>query len=261
MSEQDLSKLDYVYKQVSSDKIKTDATSAFPLISSENEGYYKYPILDSDNVWTDTSDLRIKGKYSTYAVRRTIPMISLHGGDIEELRGISWATGYKNWIPELYNPDFTPIFYATNSPEIGVPVPESSSYGFFNIASTSDYPYVFDYGTGILTFTKGIPNYPIDLRNSNSQLWISGYTYSGKVLSRLIETSIGATGPTGAKGNDGSSTLTGATGPTGMRGVDGTATNTGATGPPGPITSIVLDGWDPYASYLFGPVLDCGFVV
>lgn len=246
MSAQDLSKLDYLYKQVTADKLKTDATPDLPLISSENEGYYKNPILDSDNVWTDTSDLRIKGNFSSYALLNTIPMISIHANDLPELRGRAWATGYKNWIPEFYNPDFTPIFYSTTSPANGLPIPESSSVGFFNIASTSDYPYVFDYGTGILTFTKGIPNYPIDLRNSNSQLWISAYTYSGKVLSTVLETSIGLAGPTGP------------------RGVDGTGTNTGATGPPGPpgpVTSIVLDGWDPYASYLLGPVLDCGFVV
>jgi len=253
MSNLQLSQLDYVFKKEAATKVKTDSAQDRQTISASNESYPTIPIISSSNVWTSASTLQsgLAASLTAGIVRKIdVKMTSIHDTNYTTLRGVSWNSGYTNWVPESFNLQFTPLFYSSN---ISVSSPPFDSR-FNSVASSVDFPFVFDYGSGILTFLNsppsGPPLTPLNLADiANNSLWISGYIYIGSTLSNIVLSGVGSTGPTGNIG------------PTGSAGPAGTASNTGATGPPGPITSIILDGWDPYASYSLGPVLDCGFVV
>lgn len=233
MSNLQLSELDYVFKKDAAVKVKTDATLVRQTISAANEAFPSVPIVSSSNVWTGSTTLQLGATASSSIVtRRTIKMSSVHDVDYTTLRGVSWNTGMKNWVPETFHLDFTPRFYSSLGSLSGPP----PGTGFYSVASSIDFPFVFDYGSGILTFLDspptGPPNTPLNLADiANNTLWISGYTYNGQTLTDTIISGGGGSG------------------------------STGPTGPAGPVTSIIFDGGAPNASYSIRPVLDCGFVV
>lgn len=283
MSDLQLSELDYVFKKEAAGKVKTDSVQIRQTISAANEAYPTIPIISSSNVWTGISTLE-SGLAASIAARivmqKTVRMTSIHDTNYTTLRGVSWNSGYTNWVPETFNLSFTPLFYSSTIGIAGTP----PGTGFNSVASSTDFPFVFNYGSGILTFLdsppSGPPLTPLDLADiANNALWITGYIYTGPTLSNIVLSGVGSTGatgangsigPTGSEGIAGTSANTGATGPTGAsgsigptgaQGIAGSSSNTGATGPPGPVTSIIFDGWNPSAVYSLGPVLDCGFVV
>lgn len=232
MSNLQLSQLDYVFKKEAATKVKTDSAQDRQTISASNESFPTIPIISSSNVWTGASTLQtgLTASLAEGIVRQVrVRMTSIHDTNYTTLRGVSWNSGHINWVPETFNLEFTPLFYSSNIGVAGTP----PGTGFNSVASSIDFPFVFDYGSGILTFLNsppsGPPLTPLNLADiANNALWISGYVYIGPTLSTMVSGNTGTTGP---------------------------------TGPVGPVTSIILDGWDPYASYLLGPVLDCGFVV
>lgn len=234
MSAEELSRLDYVFKKAAADKVKTDAVSTLQTISPENESYPIIPIVGSQYVWTNSSSLQggATGSLSSGTVERiTTKMTTVHNVDYPSLKGISWRSGYTNWVSPSFNLDFIPQFYVSTRNQPGTP----PGTGFYPIASSISHPFVFDYGSGILTFTVSAPStdFFLDLTDvANNVLWISGYIYKGQTLTDLI-------GPTGTFG---------ATGPS------------GPTGPVGPVTSIIFDGGTPFTQYSIKPVFDCGSV-
>ena len=205
MSAEQLSQLDYVFKRDAAGKVKTDAVSTLQTISASNESYPVIPIIPSQNVWAQSSQLTSGATISLTAgiVQRVIvKMTSVHISDLPTLKGISWNSGYINWINPSFNLDFIPQFYASTKSQSGSP-PGS---GFISVSSTSAHPYVFDFGSGILTFISSAPStdFPIDLTDvTNNVLWISGYVYTGSFLSDVIDSGIvGPTGPTGPKASE-----------------------------------------------------------
>lgn len=237
MSNLQLSELDYVFKKDAADRTKTDSTVVRQTISASNEAYPSIPIISSSNVWTASSTLE-SGLADSIAAgvvtHLTVRMTSIHDVDYTTLRGISWNSGYKNWVPETFHLDFTPLFYSSSLGQSGSP-PGS---GFNAVASSVDFPFVFDYGSGILTFLdsppSGPPLTPINLADiANNALWISGYIYTGPNLSTVLSSTghTGYTGPTGYTGRTGYTGSTGYTGPTGPTGYTGPTGHTGPTGP------------------------------
>jgi hypothetical protein len=228
------SQIDYSFKKNVANKVKTDSNGV--PIFVENEAIYTSQLIASENLWLQ-SDLLKQGPTGSQSVitqQINVPMTSIHGigstQDYPNLLGYSWYCGIQNWIEPSYNLSFSPRFY------VG---PFNSTPGnsdVYSIASSNDYPFVFDYKTGILTFLNTLPVIPYNLSSLTTggtpyyqttyRLWITGYTYTGLTLSSTGPNSIltngggysGSGGPTGATGPAGSSSSTGATGYTGPTG-------------------------------------------
>jgi len=194
MSAEQLSELDYVFKRDAAGKVKTDAVSSLQTVSAANEAYPIVPIVSSQNIWMQGSILKTgKSNSLTAGIVRYIfePMTSIHTTDLTSLKGISWNSGYTNWVNPSFNLDFVPQFYAAPLGTSGTP---STNSAFIPVGNTSVCPFVFDYGSGILTFLSSTPSLSVDLTNTDSNaLWISGYVYQGTFLSDVIS---GPTAPT-----------------------------------------------------------------
>lgn len=232
MSAEELSRLDYVFKKTAADKVKTDAVSTLQKISADNESYPVIPIVGSQYVWTSSSILEsgLANSLSAGIVEKvTEKLTTVHEFDYTTLKGISWKSTRKNWVSPSFNLDFIPEFYSSTKTQAGSP----PGTGFNSVASSIANPFVFEYGSGILTFTVSAPSAPLNLTDvTNNVLWISGYVYTGPSLKDLI-------GPTGTFGS---------TGPA------------GPTGAVGPVTTIIFDGGTPFTYYSIQPVFDCGSV-
>lgn len=202
MSSEQLSQLDYVFKNVASGKVKTDAISSLQTISAANESYSTVPIISSGNVWAQ-SDILLRGASESLAAgivqRVIVRMASIHNTNLPTLKGVSWISGRINWVNPSFNLDFIPQFYSSTISQFGSP----PGTGFISVASSINFPFVFDYGSGILTFIKTPPSIPINLADvDNNVLWIDGYVYTGTFLSDIITGGLtgGIQGPTGPKG-------------------------------------------------------------
>ena len=74
-----------------------------------------------------------------------------------KLRGISWQTGLTNWIPAYFGATYNLIFYAVPRGQAFTSVEYNNGSPATAVAqgiSTLVTPYVFDYTTGVLTFTN-----------------------------------------------------------------------------------------------------------
>ena len=239
LTPQEFANLDYLYKKYVASKAKTDSTTT--RISIDNELFNTFPIVRSNNVWLD-SDKLLDGPFNSNSfdvVESTfVKSFSVHGigetQDFPNLIGFSWNSGIKDWIDPSFNIDFTPVFYIVPNY-----VTSSSTIVIDNyptiLPSDPTYPFIFDYQSGILTFTltpalSEYYSYNLTLLDLNANsfttsfnIWVSGYRYTGKTLSNL--STVGPSGP---------------------------------QGPPGETTSIQFDGGSPSSTYAAGPVFDCG---
>jgi len=163
---QQLAQLDYVFKRDAANKVKTDGLINQTGISSANELESVVKVVRADQIWADSSRLlqgpsgsNVPATQQTYAVFSDVHPI------IADLRGRSWKAAAGNWVSPDFHPSFTPIFYY--GPQAATPV---------NTIDTSLYPFVFDYGSGILTFLGNVPSY---LSSGANIVYASGYTYNG----------------------------------------------------------------------------------
>ena len=228
------SEIDYLFKKDAASKVKTDSNST--PISATNESYYTSTLVHSDDVWLQSELLNQGPVGSALPVIQqqiNVPMTSIHGvgatQDFPNLVGYSWNSGVKNWIDPSYNLSYSPTFY------VGPIGSNPGNSDVYIIASSSDFPFVFDYKSGILTFLNHLPISPYNLASitrggvpeyqTTYRIWVTGYTYTGLTLASTGPNSIltsggysGSAGPTGATGPAGSSSDTGPTGYTGPTG-------------------------------------------
>ena len=200
------SNIDYLLKLIGYNLVKTDKTPD-AVISIANEQNFTSTVVRSDNVWLDSQSLIANGTSSTASsfpvgnVNGYIKMESIHGignnQDYPPLIGYAWKANIQNWISPSYNSFFAPTFAVTargNTPPSGT---------ITTIGSTSEYPFIFDYKSGILIFTKtpaldtgynlGAPSPAGPPFYTPYDIWIKGYVYTGKTLQNT--SSFGATGP------------------------------------------------------------------
>ena len=198
---------DYVFKKDAAYKVKTDNTTPGQIIEPDNETYDTFPVVRSANLWLEDTLLASgPNEAGNIAISRTVRMISAHSAQIDtvSLTGRAWiaatdttsiqtarSTRVKNWIDASFHSGYNLTFYIAPF--------TSSSYGTETIGPADPtYPFIFDYYSGILTFTASIPT---SLTNGTKILWVKGYTYNGKT---------GTTISTGGGGG-----LNGSTGPKG----------------------------------------------
>ena len=186
-----MSQTDYLFKKVAANKVKTDST-ATP-ISATNESYYTSNLVQSNNVWLQ-SRLLSGGPAGSGApvvqLRTAVKMTSVHGVGVSQdfplLIGFSWNSGTTDWIDPSYNLLYSPTFY------VGPTGSSPGSADVYTIASTPEFPFIFDYKSGILTFLSAVPTAPYNLAfltlgtpgtpnafQTTYALWITGYTYKG----------------------------------------------------------------------------------
>jgi len=171
VTQQQLAEVDYLYKKVINRKIKTDGLSTNTIISPANELYSSTEIVHSDYIWSDSSKLYAGPGPGVPATAQTlVQCVNIHnqpGTDVvTDLNGRTWNTQLKNWIPPEFGAAYLPlVYYGTSSGNATTTVDNTA------------YPYVFDYGSGILTFINTVPPY---ISSGNTTfLYVSGYTYSG----------------------------------------------------------------------------------
>ena len=208
------SNIDYLLKLIGYNVVKTDKTGG-TVISIPNETNFTSTVVRSDNVWLDSQSLITEGTSSSASslppgnVNGYVKMESIHGigpfGPIPSLIGYAWKANVENWISPSYNSFFAPTFAVTlrgNTPATGL---------ITTIGTTQQYPFIFDYKSGILIFTKtpaadtgynlGAPSPSGPPYFTPYDIWIKGYVYNGKTLQNT--SSFGATGPQGPTGAQG----------------------------------------------------------
>jgi len=264
-----MAQLDYLFKKVIENKVKTDSSLAGgTVLDPANERLFTSSLVKPENIWLQTTPLLAGASTAVTAgvaeLRDRIKMTSVHGvgasAGFTTLVGRAWKvdSNIENWIDASYHVDFSPTFYVGPTLTSGSPTdPISLSQ---TIATNSPgFPFTFDYKTGILTFLGAISTFPVNLSVLNAggppyvtthSIWIKGYTYKGLTLAstnpNAVLTATGAAGPqgltgpqgaTGVSGTQGSTGASGATGPSGTQGatgVSGTQGSTGASGATGP---------------------------
>lgn len=168
-----LARLDYVFKQNAANKVKTDGLTGQTAISSDNERSACVPILRADRIWLDSAALFPGpraipwGSNVPVQVRTQVAMSDLHA-IIPDIRGRSWKAPMGEWVSTEFNTSFAPVIYYAPS---GTATPT-------NLLDATLYPFVIDYGSGILTF---LGNTPAFLSNGTNILYMSGYTYTGRI--------------------------------------------------------------------------------
>jgi hypothetical protein len=173
--------LDYVFKKNAAGVTKTDDVNVTGgRILSANEGVPTASFVYADGVWTESETLKLGPTVATTtdsslgggvkvarsafngtaftkltSVWATGSIAGTSSGNTN-LRGVTWLTGIKNWIPPYFGAQYGLVFYA-------VPRTQGFTGTQFNNGSPLPTvaqqisglltPYVFDYTTGILTFT------------------------------------------------------------------------------------------------------------
>jgi Chaperone of endosialidase len=176
ITKQQVSQLDYLFKKVTSQKVKTDGLNTDPVISAANESVSVVDVVRADRFWSDASHL-VSGPSSAvtggYATARTrVQCTDIHrqaGTDYEAgLFARAWRTSITNWISTDFHPNYA----------LTVQIGPASSTPTSYLDATA-YPYAFDYGSGVLTFIGNVP--PTLVSNAGQVLYITGYTYAGIV--------------------------------------------------------------------------------
>lgn len=173
--------LDYVFKKNASGVTKTDDVNVTAgRILSANEAVPTASFVYADGVWTEseilksgptvatTTDSSLGGgvKVAKSCVTGTAftKLTSMWGtgtvagtgaGNLK-LRGVTWITGKKNWIPPYFGAQYNLVFYAVPRTQTFTTTQYNSGSPAVTVAQQISglfTPFVFDYTTGILTFT------------------------------------------------------------------------------------------------------------
>lgn len=169
-----LAKLDYIYKRETAKKVKTDGLLNQTAVSSENE---KFPVVDivrADRLWGDSDKLLNGPAGAPVATLTKIQFTDIHnraGIDVvSDLRGRAWNSAYINWVSPQFHANFALMLYHAAS--------GTSPSSITATIDSTQYPWSFDYGSGILTFLGDVPTY---LSNGSEVVFISGYQYTGLI--------------------------------------------------------------------------------
>jgi hypothetical protein len=167
--------LDYLFKKASGKKVKTDGLQGQTVISSANETISTVDVVRSDRFWSDSGKLTsgpssaVNAGAATAVTQAMFSDVHNNTGSnvVSSLIGRSWTSTYTNWISTDFHPYYALTVY----------------YGQAGTAPTTTvdvtaYPYVFDYGSGTLTFIGDVPSY---LSSGNNVVYVSGWTYAGIV--------------------------------------------------------------------------------
>ena len=186
--------LDYAYKGDIWGVVKTDAGPDTIKITPANEHNYIIPAIRADCIWLDSDTLYNNPIfYNKPSVAKNANLCKskiVQAFDINltqsqynpSLAGRSWNTDTIRWIGGEYGGNYiVKVAYGEHNIDI-------SSLTEFDITFTSldvsdpNYPYVFNYGTGILTFVNNIPP-----GLTNNVIYVIGYIYTGRLgLTSLI---------------------------------------------------------------------------
>jgi hypothetical protein len=163
-----LAQLDYLFKRVASKKVKTDGFVGQTTLSTANEVRSTVDVVRADQIWADSAKLLAGPGGSAPAQQVVFEQLSDANSSIADIRGRAWLSSYRNWISAEYNRAFTPILFLATP---GTPTPTETLDGFA-------YPYVIDYGTGIVTFVGDVPP---SIADGSKVVYMSGYIYTGPV--------------------------------------------------------------------------------
>ena len=186
ITEQQLSQLDYLFKKASSKKVKTDGLQGQPLISADNETINVVDVFRSDRFWADSAKLTSGPSVaisSNVAAAQTLAQFSdIHAG-VSNLAGRAWTSTYSNWISTDFHPYYALTVY------YGAP----STTPTYTVDPTA-YPYIFDYGSGTLTFIGNVPSYLATAVNPSQTnvLYVTGWTYTGIIGTAAVSTAFAA---------------------------------------------------------------------
>jgi hypothetical protein len=183
INNEQLLEVDYLVKQNLYGVIKSDGfTSSGNTTTTPGNEFYSYKqVIRSDSIWINSKDLVINGTNSVYANRRSLQCADMNASGIygtnnPSLVGRAWATNISNWISPEFNITFTIIAY------IGL-ISNASTFpntlSNFSQIDTTAYPYIFNYGAGVLTFIGNIPPNLYPNTNKTYALFINGYIYTG----------------------------------------------------------------------------------
>ena len=183
INNEQLLEVDYLVKQNLYGVIKTDGfiSSGNTTTTPGNEFYSYKQVIRSDSIWINSKDLVINGTNSVYANRRSLQCADMnasgtYGTNNPSLVGRAWATNISNWISPEFNITFTIIAY------IGL-ISNASTFpntlSNFSQIDTTAYPYIFNYGAGVLTFIGNIPPNLYPNASKTYALFINGYIYTG----------------------------------------------------------------------------------
>ena len=198
MSALQLAELDYIYKKIAASTVKTDNATSTILATSQN--IFTSPIISSDNVWTESATLELgpSAASSIVSLRTRVKMTSAHGvgpnPDIVALTGMAWTSGITNWVDKKFHIGFAPTFEVASGTN---PAPGD----YKTIDNSSDYPMIFDYKSGVLTFlVRPYAANGVDLTaktgtDTTWHVYITGYTYLGRTLDDSQENDPIAIGP------------------------------------------------------------------
>lgn len=189
MSALQLAELDYLYKKNAASTVKTDNATTKILATSET--IFTSPIISSDNVWTESATLELGPSFSSSIVslRTRVKMTSARGvgpnPDIVALTGVAWTSGITNWVDKKFHIGFAPTFEVASGTN---PAPGD----YTTIDNSSDYPMIFDYKSGVLTFlvtpyaANGVDLTAKTGTDTTWHVYITGYTYLGGTLENVI---------------------------------------------------------------------------
>lgn len=198
MSALQLAELDYLYKKNAASTVKTDNATSKILATSET--IFTSPIVSSDNVWTESATLELgpSAASSIVTLRTRVKMTSARGvgpnPDIVALTGVAWTSGLTNWVDKKFHIGFAPKFEVASGTN---PAPGD----YKTIDNSSDYPMIFDYKSGVLTFlvtpyaANGVDLTAKTGTDTTWHVYITGYTYIGGTLADLPENDPIAIGP------------------------------------------------------------------
>ena len=174
--------LDYVFKKNAAGVTKTDDVNVNAgRIISANEAVPTASFVYADGVWTESETLKLGPTTATAtdsslgggvkvaksaltgttftkltSVWGTGSIAGTSSGNIN-LRGVTWLTGIKNWIPPYFGAQYGLVFYAVPRTQTFTTTQYNDGSPAVTVAqpiSALLTPYVFDYTTGILTFTE-----------------------------------------------------------------------------------------------------------
>jgi hypothetical protein len=101
--------------------------------------------------------------------------------DIVALTGMAWTSGITNWVDKKFHIGFAPTFEVASGDN---PAPGD----YKTIDNSSDYPMIFDYKSGVLTFlvtpyaANGVDLTAKTGTDTTWHVYITGYTYLGGTL-------------------------------------------------------------------------------
>ena len=189
MSALQLAELDYIYKKTAASTVKTDNATSSILATSQS--IFTSPIMSSDNVWTESAILELGPNFasSIVSLQTRVKMTSAHGvgpnPDIVALTGMAWTSGITNWVDKKFHIGFAPTFEVASGTN---PAPGD----YKTIDNSSDYPMIFDYKSGVLTFlvtpyaANGVDLTAKTGTDTTWHVYITGYTYLGGTLENVI---------------------------------------------------------------------------